>query len=200
MAKLRHPEPTLLDERDLVVPAREQGGMSETLNVRIRQHDVKRMQLLKENTEYGELFETKSDLARAALHLGMCVMEGSKIRANVFTAVKNIDNLIATHMEIKAFRDRVEKLEEVISYHHKAGSHGEARSLVLAVRREVGKLPPDSRKIYGEMIDRTFAHILGPGMPSINPDDMDKDGEEAVEDVSGGADGDGGGEEDWPDE
>ncbi len=199
MAKLRHPEPTLLDERDLVVPAREQGGLSETLNVRVRQFDIKRMQLLRENTGYGDYFETKSDFARAALHLGMCVMEGCKVRGGVFTAVNAIDKLTATHMEIQAFRERIEKLEEVISYHLKTGSHGEARSLVLAVRREVGKLPPDSRKMYGEMIDRTFAHVLGPGMPSINPDDMDKDGEEAVEDVADGdSDGDGG--EDWPDE
>ena len=99
-AQLRHPEPTILDERDLVVPAKEAGGLSEMLSVRIRQGDSKRMQMLAESGQYAELFDTKSEVVRAALHLGLCVMEGSKIRSGVFTAVKAIDKLVEMHMEM----------------------------------------------------------------------------------------------------
>lgn len=177
-AQLRHPEPTILEERDLIVPAKEAGGLSEMLSVRIRQGDSKRTMMLAERGQYAELFDTKSEVIRAALHLGLCVMEGAKIRSGVFTAVKAIDKLVEMHMEIQAFEEMIKKVEVVVGHYLNTEAYGEIRAVVLELKRKIADMPPDSRERYGKIVDRKFGMHLSRGMASIVPGEMDEGNDE----------------------
>lgn len=160
-----------IDERDLFIPSSDRGG-TEKISLRLRSLDFRRADVYMEHAD--ATFETKSDLLRCAIHIGLSMLESADPRKGIFQMAHMLSDLAIKAAETQKFEEAIESLQAVVNQDIKNGCMGAARNNVLRALRVVKEFDPQYQDLYGKQIEDRFGFLLETDVVSMNPTAMDE--------------------------
>lgn len=150
-----------IDERDLAIPVRDHAGQM-SLNVRCRIGEMRRAEIVLARGEYP-MFETLSDVWRAALHMGLSTLEGMRIEAGVFKLTRFMTRLAAAEMEAIEIGNSFDRLKDVITRNLELDCEEAAKSLVRESLGAAAQLErPVHREHFKAMLEKRWGFLLDP--------------------------------------
>jgi len=168
-----------LTERDLYVASRDAGGTFH-IHTRTRSYEEMRIQRVRERDDMP--FKCTAEVIRAALHLGLCVMEGANVTAGAWKATEILNRIEAEHELMKSVDTAIDRLHLVMRENDKRGCHGSSKRLVLEMMAGIrdGDFPPDYRRRFLNRLDTEFGKRLEEGAMGFLPGVVGEGGDAEV--------------------
>lgn len=161
-------------QHELRIPASDHKYGSASISLRIRGNDARRMKTILD-TKADLPFENLSDVQRAALHIGISLLENCRIQDGLFALSSMMANRMSVITDYKRFEAEIAGNLADLEDLHSKGEDQLVRSVVRSMYEEIKRFSEDFQVMARDMLDKKVGHYIREAIPASQPSKMTRE-------------------------